>query len=80
MTMANVDCARIVSAEERRRCEQRHARLMFGVALPFCLAFAAITRFLPRAVRETIPGFDGRHSLLREAKNAASSCIPFAFR
>ena len=78
--MANVECARIVSAEERRRCEQRHARLMFGVALPFCFAFAVGVRLLPKSRRESIPGFDGRHSLFREAVNAATSCIPFAFR
>lgn len=77
--MANADCARVPSAEERRRCEQRHARLMFGVAYPFCLAFAAGVRLLPKSRRNSIPGFDGRHSLFREARNAASF-IPFAFR
>ncbi len=78
--MANVDCTRIISAEERRRCEQRHARLMFGVAFPLCLAFAAVVRFLPKSRRESIPGFDGRYSLFQEARNAATSCVPFAFR
>ena len=78
--MANVECGRLPSVEERRRCEQRHARLMFGVAFPLCLVVAAVARLMPRSKRESIAGFDGRQSLFREAKTAASMCTPFAFR
>jgi hypothetical protein len=78
--MAHADCERLISAEERRRCERRHARLMFGVAFPLCLLVAALARLMPRSRREAYPFFDGRQSLFREASNAASMCIPFAFR
>jgi hypothetical protein len=78
--MANVDCARLTSAEARRRCERRQARLMFGVAFPLCLVVAVLARLMPNSVRGSILGFDGRGSVFREARNAASMCIPFAFR
>lgn len=78
--MANVDCAKLVSVEERRRCDRRHARLMFGIAFPLCLAVALIARLMPPSVRASLLGFDARQSVFREAKNAASMCIPFAFR
>lgn len=78
--MANADCARLISLEERRRCEQRHARLMFGIAFPLCLAIAFAARLMPKAWRASMMGFDGRQSPFREASNAASMCIPFAFR
>lgn len=78
--MAKDDCARLPSSEERRRCERRHARLMFGVAFPICLVAAALTRLAPKSRRGSITVFDGRHSLFKEATIAASMCIPFAIR
>ncbi len=78
--MANPACDKLPSVEERRRCEQRHARLMFGIAFPLCLVVAAVARLIPKSRRELIVGFDGRHSVFREAMTAASMCIPFAFR
>jgi len=78
--MASVDFARLSSAEERRRSERRHARLMFAVAYPVCLAIAVATRLVPRSRRRSNQGFDGHHSVFREARTAASMCIPFAFR
>lgn len=78
--MANVECAKMPSAEERRRCDQRHARLIFGAAFPLCLLIAALARLVPRGRRQSIAGFDGRQSLFREASSAASMCLPFAFR
>lgn len=78
--MANADCSRLTSTEARRRCEQRHARLMFGVAFPLCLVISLVTRLLPRSRRGSIMGFDGQYSLFREARNAASMWIPFALR
>jgi hypothetical protein len=80
MQMANVECDRLPTVEERRRCEQRHARLMFGAAFPIFLVVAALARLMPRSMRSSMAGFDGRQSLFKEAKNAASMCIPFAFR
>jgi hypothetical protein len=78
--MAKADCSKLASLEARRRCEQRHARLMFGVAYPLCLAIALATRLLPRSRRGSMLGFDGQYPLFREARNAASMWIPFALR
>lgn len=78
--MTHADCEKLPTLEERRRCAQRHARLMFGIAFPLCLAVAIVARLTPRSMRVSLAGFDGRQSLLREASNAASMCIPFAFR
>ncbi len=78
--MARVECDRLPTVEERRRCEQRHAWLMFGVAFPLFLVVALLARLMPRSMRGSMAGFDGRQSLVREARNAASMCIPFAFR
>jgi len=78
--MAKDDCARLMSSEERRRCERRHARLMFGVAFPICLVAATLARLTPRSRRGSMSVFDGRHSLFREASIAASMCVPFAIR
>jgi hypothetical protein len=78
--MAKDDCTRLTSSEERRRCERRHARLMFGIAFPICLVAAAIARLAPKSRRGSTGVFDGRHSLFREATIAASMCIPFAIR
>lgn len=78
--MSDRDCTRIQSREARRRCEQRHARLMFGAAFPLCLIVALALRVMPKSMRASISGFDGRHSPFREARAAASMFIPFAFR
>jgi hypothetical protein len=78
--MTRRDCSRIVSREARRRCEQRHAWLMFGAAFPLCLFVAALVRVVPRSMLGSISGFDGSRSMFREARSAASMFIPFAFR
>lgn len=78
--MTHADCEKLPSLEQRRRCSRRHARLMFAIAFPLCLAVAIVARIMPRSNRVSMAGFDGRQSLLREASNAASMCIPFAFR
>jgi hypothetical protein len=76
--MENHNCSKLRSLEARRRCEQRHARLMFGVAFPLCLVAAIVARLMPGSRR--ISGIDGRRSLISEAWTTASMCIPFAFR
>lgn len=78
--MANAACDRLLSSEARRRCEQRHARLMFGAAYPLCLAITVAMRLLPKSRRGSVLGFDGRQSIFREARTAATMCIPFTFR
>jgi len=78
--MASIDVGKHLSSQDRHRSEVRQYWLMFCLVYPFCLGFAAIARLLPRNRRDSMPGFGGNHSLFREARMAASSCIPFAFR
>jgi len=53
---------------------------MYGGLFPLCLVIAAAARLMPRSMRSSMRGFDGRHSIFREARDAATMCIPFAFR
>lgn len=82
--MASIDFVRSQTSVEQRRCEQRHARLMFGMAYPFCLAMAIAARFAHDSrARDSSTGWtqpQSRQSVFREAKAAAASCVPFAFR
>lgn len=82
--MASIYFARTQSSVEVRRCEQRHARLMFGMAYPFCLAMAIGARFAnggqSRDSSRAGARSENRQSVFREAKAAAASCVPFAFR
>ncbi len=82
--MASIYFTRTQSSVEQRRCEQRHARLMFGLAYPFCLAMAIGARFSDddrsgSRLQKRV-GADKRQSVFREAKATAASCVPFAFR
>ena len=78
--MASTDFDSAAACRERYRCDLRQARLLFGVAYPFCLAFSVGRRLVPRAGEgsDTKPG--RRQSVFREAKSAAASIVPFAFR
>ncbi len=78
--MASSDCGKLPTVEARRRCNQRHERVMFGIAFPLCLFVAAVARLPPRSRRAAATGFGGGQSLLTEARIAASMCIPFALR
>jgi hypothetical protein len=82
--MASIDFVRSQTSVEQRRCEKRHARLMFGIAYPFCLAMAIGARLTDesRSGKRSQSRLRAgrRQSVFREAKAAAASCVPFAFR
>ena len=76
--MAILDFRNVAEFQERQRCDRRQARLLFGIAYPFCLAFAIADRVTKRS--RPVAGQQSRQSVFREAKATASSCIPYAFR
>ena len=67
------------SSSKRRKPDEIEFRLIFMVSFVFFLIAAALTRCLPRKWRLIPPGPDGKRSIIREAKIAAGSTIPFAF-
>ena len=67
------------SSSKHRRSDEMEFRLIFIVSFVFFLIAAAVTRCLPRKWSLVPPGPDGRRSIIREAKMAADSAVPFAF-
>ena len=78
--MASLDSERQFSHFARHRAEQREARLIFMLAYPFCLVAAVAKRLSPKRARRAEDGAGRRRSVFGEAKAAAGSCVPFAFR
>jgi len=78
--MASTDFDSAAACRERYRCDLRQARLYFGVAYPFCLAFAVGKRLMPKSNDGANQKFDRHQSVFREARAAAASIVPFAFR
>lgn len=64
---------------DRRRAERREYRLICMVAYPLFLAAVIVDRLMAMAgIVETAPA--PRRNVFSEARAAARSCIPFAFR
>ena len=78
--MAITDFDSAAACRERYRCDLRQARLYFGVAYPFCLAFSIARRLAPERAEGWTGRAGRRQSVFREAKAAAASIVPFAFR
>ncbi len=76
--MAIIDDGRAASYVSRHRSERREAAVLFALVYPFCLAAAVTRRVAAHATRTA--GYPDRQSILGEAKAAAASVIPFAFR
>ncbi len=72
------NCEQRLSAYDRQRCEQRQAIGLFWIVYPFCLVSAIAARLTPKRRAASMP--DGRRSVFGEARAAAASCVPFAFR
>lgn len=75
--MAIADFGRVPDSRGRHRSDRREAALLFAVAYPICLAWATGRRLL---VGRDASGFETKKSVFGEAKAAASSFVPFAFR
>ena len=78
--MASTDFDSEAACRERYRCDLRQARLYFGVAYPFCLAFSIGKRLMSKGASGWNGKLERRQSVFREAKAAAASIVPFAFR
>ena len=62
-----------------KKPDEMEFRLIFMVSFVFFLIAVVITRCLPRRWRLFPPASEGRSSIIREAKMAADSTIPYAF-
>ncbi len=76
--MASTEMNWLEDCRARRRCDRRHALLVFGAAYPMCLALAIARRLVP-GLRQGGGHGDPGGSVFRTAKATASSIVPFAF-
>lgn len=74
--MASMDMGHRPTSEQRRRADDRAYRLIFCLVYPLFLAVAVLSRLAPASR----PGGPARRSVFAEARTAAASSIPFAFR
>jgi hypothetical protein len=78
--MASVDMDGHRSYRDRRRADRREYWLIFCLVYPQFLAAAVFGRLAALAGRPTVERTGPRRSVFSEAREAAASCIPFAFR
>lgn len=78
--MATIDMGRHEQTQGRRRAEGREFRFTLWLVYVLFLAVAIVSRLLPRRWRAGLPGMDGSRNVFAEARIAASTCIPFAYR
>jgi hypothetical protein len=76
--MAIIDDGRQHSHFSRHRAERREAALLFALAFPPCLVAALARRLSARA--RIVQDHSRQQSVFAEAKAAAASVVPFAFR
>ena len=79
-SMAAIELSRQGAHHRHRRAEYREYRLTHFGVFAFFLLVAIALRLAPRRWRQAVPELGGQRSVWREAKVAASSCIPFAYR
>lgn len=77
--MTSIDAGKMDLSRGRQRSDLRAARLLFCCAYPFCLAAAIFDRLLHKP-RSGIAAGRPTRSVFGEARAAAASIIPFAFR
>ena len=78
--MAAIELSRQGAHHRHRRAEYREYRLTHFGVFAFFLLVAIALRVAPKRWRQAVPELGGQRSVWREAKVAASSCIPFAYR
>jgi hypothetical protein len=69
-----------MAGARRRRAEDRSFRLVLWLAFSVLLVVAIAARLLPAARRPALLGGDGSGSVVRQAWQAATSSIAFAYR
>lgn len=62
------------------RSEVVEYRLTMALAYVFFLVVAIVNRLMPKRWRANLAGLDGKRSVFSEARIAASTCIPFAYK
>ena len=69
----------IATRRARRHREERDYRVVFWIAFPFFLLFAALSRLDPRRIWAPAQSSEPRRSIFREAWIETQSSLPFAF-